>query len=174
MSGSNRRSVSRTVVRPVVSKQQVPKSTLQRRQPDVLLGRNLGGELDSDDDDSGGEEESHPMTAGGTSSRSSGVTSISDLSLVGTGNCNQYNIMTVASFARNVLFPKKKIILNDTEMEFSTTNKLSICYQLLQQVNITPSNHKSFWEDHKNVVIRELNAKRSNVAYAMRKEWLSK
>ena len=144
MSGSNRRSVSRTVVRPVVSKQ-VPKSTLQRRQPDVLLGRNLGGELDSDDDDSGGEEESHPMTAGGTSSRSSGVTSISDLSLVGTGNCNQYNIMTVASFARNVLFPKKKFILNDTEMEFSTTNKLSICYQLLQQVNITPSNHKSFW-----------------------------
>jgi hypothetical protein len=66
-------------------------------------------------------------------------------------------------------------VLSDKELEFSDVNKASICYQCLSALNMkVDKSNKSFWEEYKHVVTAELSNKRSNVAYAMRKEWMSK
>jgi hypothetical protein len=82
--------------------------------------------------------------------------------------------MGVAVFAKR-LFAKTKFVLSDKELEFSVDNKTSICYQCLQALNMPhEKTSKGFWEEYKHVVTAELSSKRSNVAYAMRKDWMSK
>jgi hypothetical protein len=81
---------------------------------------------------------------------------------------------TISIYARNHLFRKKKFILNESEMEFSATDGMSICFQCLMKLNMVVEKSQQFWEDHKHIVVREINNKRSNVAYAMQKEFFGK
>jgi hypothetical protein len=84
-----------------------------------------------------------------------------------------YQGVSVALFAKN-LFVKKKFILNEGELEYSVDKKNSICYQCLTALNMDVEKSRVFWEEHKHVVSSEISNKRSNVAYAMRREWFSK
>jgi hypothetical protein len=81
--------------------------------------------------------------------------------------------VSVALFTKQ-LFARKKFVLSDTELEFSCENKNSICYQCLTALHLkVDKSSRMFWEEHKHVVTQELSNKRSNVAYSMRKEWMS-
>jgi hypothetical protein len=148
------------------------------------------GELEDEFNGSSGDEVGQGGGRG-RQTREEGGTSeggtVSDLSTVGSAEGRTMAVLggskedrkrdmtgsTVKVFAKR-LFNRKKFILDEKELEYSTTNTRSICYQCLTALNASLDTSREFWEEYKHVVTSELNNKRSNVAYAMRDTWNSK
>jgi hypothetical protein len=170
----NENSGNKRITNPIIEKGH-RNSSEESKDDDSYDSSVLNGSYDRDGD--GGE--SGVASSGDTSSFDSNRDRLEGTNVfvpvlpksVRTKSCQG---VAVGLFAKT-LFAKKKFVLSDSELEFSETNKSSICYQCLVALNMdVDKKNKGFWEEYKHVIPTELSNKRSNVEYAMRKEWMSK
>ena len=84
-----------------------------------------------------------------------------------------YHGVAIAIFTKKELFRRKKFILDEKELDYSTS-PLSVCYQCLASLHLDVLSSQKWWEEHRLIIIGELSNKRSNVAYGIRNEWLGK